>query len=106
MASFTPVSAPNVLNSVGEPTYRPSSKKGSISEINQPPSGELDALPPKTANQHSQTNDSGHETDSSKEDGAKGNPDPMVEDELVEDEETPGANLHTSEGANDPQGEG
>jgi hypothetical protein len=30
----------------------------------------------------------------------------MVEDELIEDSETLGADLHTSEGANDPWGEG
>lgn len=101
-----PVSTPDVLNSTGEPTYRPSSEKGSISEINQPSPDDLDASPSKTANQHSHTSDSGHETDSSEEDGAKGDPYTMVEDELVEDEETPGADLHIVEGTNDPQGEG
>lgn len=90
------------MNRVGEPTYRPSYENGSISETNQPPSGDLDASPPKTATQHSQTNDSGHETDSSEEDEAKSNLGPMVEDELVEDEETPGADLHTAEGENNP----
>lgn len=101
-----PVSALDVLNSAGEPTYRPSSEKGFISEINQPPPGDLDASPLKTATQHSDTSASGHETNSSDEDGAKGDPYPMDEDELVEDDETPGADLHTAEGPNDPRGEG
>lgn len=85
-ASSMPVYTPDVLNSVGEPTYRPSSEKGSISEINQPTPGDLDASPPKTATQYSHTSDSGHETDSSEEDEAKGDPNPMAEDEIVEDE--------------------
>ena len=96
----------DVLNSTGEPTYRPSSEKGSISEINQPPTDDLDASPPKTTTQHSHTSVSGHETDSSKENEAQGDPVPMAEDELAEDEETLGAGLHTAEGMNDPQGEG
>lgn len=100
------VSVPDVLNSADKPTYRPSSEKGSISEINQPPHVDLNASPPKTTTQHSHTSDFGHETDSSEESGAKGDPDPMVEDELAEYEETPGVGLHTAEGTNDSQGEG
>lgn len=100
------VFVPNVLNSAGEPTYQPSSEKGYISEINQPPSGDLDASPLKTATQHSHTSDSGHETDSIEEGEARGNPEPMVVDELVKDEDTPEDDLHNSEGTNNPQGEG
>ena len=93
---------PDVLNIAGKPTYRPSSEKGPISEINQPPPGDLDASPPKTATQHSHTSDFGHETDSSEENEAQGDPVSMAEDELAEDEETSGAGLHTAEGTNDP----
>lgn len=101
-----PVSAPDVLNSVGEPTYRPSSKKGYISEINQPPSGDLDASPSKTATQHSQTSDSDHETDSIEEGETGGNPEPMVVDELAEDKDAPGDDLHKAGETNNPHGEG
>lgn len=93
--SSKPIFVPNVLNSASEPTYRPSSEKGSISEINQPPPGDLDASPPKTTTQHSHTSDSGHENDSSEENEAQGYPISMDEDELAEDEETPGAGLYT-----------
>lgn len=105
-ASSKPTSVPDVLNNADESTYRPSSKKRSISEINQPPTGNINASPPKTTSQHSHTSDSGHETDSSEENEAQGDPVPMVEDELAEDEETPGVGLHTTEEMNEPQGEG
>lgn len=77
-----------------------------MSEINQPPTGTLDASPPKTTTQHSHTSDSGHESDSSEENEAQGNPIHMAEDELADDEETPGAGLHIAAGMNEPQGEG
>ncbi|XP_050896169.1 uncharacterized protein LOC127102891 [Lathyrus oleraceus] len=105
-SSSKPASMPDVLNSTDEPTYRPSSKKWSMSEINQPPTGTLDASPPKTTTQHYHTSDSGHETDSSEENEAQGNQVPMVEDELDDDEETPGAGLHTAAEMNEPQSEG
>ena len=76
---------PDVLNSAGEPTYRPSFENGSMSEINQPPTSNLDASPQKTTTQHSHTNDCGHETDSSKENEAQGNRVSMAEDILAED---------------------
>lgn len=77
-----------------------------MSEINQPPSGDLDASPPKTTTQHSHTSDSDHETASIEEGEAGGNPEPMVVDELVEDKDTPEDDLHNVEGTNNPQGEG
>lgn len=105
-ASSKPTSVPDVLNSSGEPTYRPSSERGSISEINQPPTGDLDTSPPKTTTQYSHTSDYGHETDSSEENKAQGDPVPMDEDELVKDEEPPGIGPHTAKGMNEPQGDG
>lgn len=59
----------------------------------------------KTTTQHSQTSDSVHEIDSSKQGEARGNLESVVVDELAEDEEAPGADFHTVEGANNPQGE-
>lgn len=68
--------------------------------------GTLDASPPKTTTQYSHTSDSGHEIDSSEENEPQGNPIPMDEDEIADDEETLGAGLHTATEMNKPQGEG
>lgn len=77
-------------------------KKGSIIEINQPPSSDLDASPSKTVTQHSHTSDFGHETASIEEGEAGGNPEPMVMDELVEDKDAPEDDLRNAEGTNNP----
>lgn len=78
-----PISTADVLNSVGEPTYRPSSEKSSMSEINQPIHGELETSPPKTTTQHSHTSGSDHEANSGEEDQARVNKDTMVVDDEV-----------------------
>lgn len=104
--SFALAAIADLLNNAREPTYRPSSEKISMSEINQPPSGDLDTSPPKTTTQHSRANDSDHETALTEEDEAGVNPNPMVVDELVEDGDNPGDNSYNIEGTINPQEEG
>lgn len=84
-----PISIADVLNSAGEPTYRPSSEKSSMSEISQPILGELETSPPKTTTQHSHTNDSDYEANSGEEDQVGVNKDIMVVDEEVQAGDNP-----------------
>lgn len=84
-----PISIEDVLNSAGEPTYRPSSEKISMSKINQPIPCELETSPPKTTTQHSHTNDSNHEANSGKEDKAGVNNDTIVVNEEVQAGDNP-----------------
>lgn len=104
--SFMPASIVDVLNSAGEPTYRPSSEKSSMSEINQPLPGGLDTSPPKTTTQHSHTSGSDHETNSNKEDDAGVNQDSMVVDEGVQVGDNLRDDSRNVEGTDNPQEEG
>lgn len=84
-----PISIANVLNNAREPTYRPSSEKISMSEINQPILGELETSPPKTTTQHSHTSSSDHKANSGEEDQARVDKDTMVVDEEVQAGDNP-----------------
>ncbi|XP_050908491.1 uncharacterized protein LOC127122149 [Lathyrus oleraceus] len=106
ITSSPPASIADVLNSDGEPTYRPSSEKNSMSKINQPLSGGLDTSPSKTATQHSHTNDSDHETALIEEDEVGVNPDTMVVDEGVQAGDNPGDDSYNVKGTVNPQEEG
>lgn len=101
-----PISIADVLNRAGEPTYRPSSEKSSMSEINQPILGELKTLPPKNTTQHSYTNGSNHEANSSEEDQAGVKQDTMVVDEEVQAGDNPEDGSPNIEGTVDTNQEG
>ncbi|XP_050908610.1 uncharacterized protein LOC127122289 [Lathyrus oleraceus] len=87
--SSMPISVADVLNNAGEPTYRPSSEKSSMSEINQTIPGELETSPPKTTTQYSYTSGCDHEANSGEEDQAELNKDTMVVDEEVQTSDNP-----------------
>lgn len=106
VTSSMPISISDILNSVGEPTYRPSSEKISMSEINQPILGELETSPPKTTTQHSHTNGSDHEATSGEEDQVVVNKDTMVVDEEVQAGDNPEDGSPNVEGTIDTNQEG
>lgn len=78
-------SIPFLLNSVGKPTYHPTSTRGSekssMSKTNQPVAEEHETSTPKITTQHSHTSGSDHEIDSGTETQAEVNKDAMVADE-------------------------
>lgn len=84
-----PISIADILNSDGEPTYRPSLEKSCMSEINQPILGKLETSPPKTTTQHSHTSGSDHEANSGEEDQARVNKDTIIVDEEIQAGDNP-----------------
>lgn len=101
-----PISITYFLNSAGEPTYRPSSEKNSMSKINQPIFGELETSPAKTTTQYSHTSSSDHEANSGEEDQAGVNKDTMVMDEEFQDGDNPEDGSPNVKGTTDTNQEG